>query len=428
MDHCLPAQRRGVAFISSYEKVFTVEIVSLKKVIFGLGSGLLLGVAAVTVLDERLVRPMRCDTPKLHFSLTHIKPQAYDIPVILLLPAHLDSAKKSTHFIDLSSAHSWPNLIRSRSQSFDVSLANQLLYNRPLAESEASMGESTLLHDDEQDLWNGIDSQSFALSYTPRAYKLARIATNPWKSNKVHRPVGGGKNRFEAPTPKEAPKKSVAVKKGLPAPAKRNVGKKGKSRKGIAIALKTMRGRRGKRLRVKGQGRLSQSISNAPLIHLKPIAPGAKIKPQKAYDSWKKLRKHPIFTWPLDPAHFWVSSEFGPRKKTNGAWALHAGVDLAAVRGTPVRASREGTVMKAAYSSGYGNYILIEHSKKYQTRYAHLDKILVKVGQKVCAGDCIGKVGATGFVRKSRWGSSGAHLHFEVYVWGKPKNPFSFLA
>ena len=71
---------------------------------------------------------------------------------------------------------------------------------------------------------------------------------------------------------------------------------------------------------------------------------------------------------------------------------------------------------------------MIAHNRKFKTRYAHLDKILVRVGENVCSGDCIGRVGATGFVRKSRRGGSASHLHFEVYMKGKPVNPFFFLA
>ena len=62
---------------------------------------------------------------------------------------------------------------------------------------------------------------------------------------------------------------------------------------------------------------------------------------------------------------------------------------------------------------------------KYRTRYAHLDKILVKVGKKVSQNQCIGKVGDTGFIRKK--GRDGSHLHFEVLAFGKQMNPLYVL-
>ena len=151
------------------------------------------------------------------------------------------------------------------------------------------------------------------------------------------------------------------------------------------------------------------------------------IKPATAHATWKKLHREALFAWPVAAEHFWVSSLFGPRK-LGGRHGFHAGLDMAAPRGTPVYAAGAGIIVEACFSAGYGNYILIAHNRKFKTRYAHLDKILVHVGQNVCSGDCIGRVGATGFVRKSRRGGSASHLHFEVYMKGKPVNPFFFLA
>ncbi len=152
-----------------------------------------------------------------------------------------------------------------------------------------------------------------------------------------------------------------------------------------------------------------------------------RIRPATADVSWKRLQREALFAWPLKAEDFWVSSLFGPRR-LGGRQGFHAGVDLAAVRGTPVYAASAGIILEACYSAGYGNYILIAHNRKFKTRYAHLDKILVYEGQSVSSGDCIGRVGATGFVRKSRRGGSASHLHFEVYMKGKPVNPFFFLA
>jgi len=132
-----------------------------------------------------------------------------------------------------------------------------------------------------------------------------------------------------------------------------------------------------------------------------------------------------LFAWPIDQSKFWLSSYFGPRRKPGGKWGFHYGLDMAALRGTPVKAAAGGNIIEARYARGYGKTVVVQHSRKYKTRYAHLDKILVKVGQKVKRGQLIGKVGDTGFVRKA--GKDASHLHFEVYAFGKRTNPMYFL-
>lgn len=132
-----------------------------------------------------------------------------------------------------------------------------------------------------------------------------------------------------------------------------------------------------------------------------------------------------IFSWPLDPSHFYFSSFFGPRKEPN-RWKFHKGLDMAAMKGTPVKAAAAGQVLQAhGDSRGYGNMILIAHDNHFVTRYAHLDKILVHVGQKVERGTIIGRVGATGNVRKM--GHDGSHLHFEVHLAGNVVNPLNYV-
>jgi murein DD-endopeptidase MepM/ murein hydrolase activator NlpD len=139
----------------------------------------------------------------------------------------------------------------------------------------------------------------------------------------------------------------------------------------------------------------------------------------------KKIKSDLALVWPIERSQFWISSHFGPRRKQDGSIGYHYGIDMAAVRGTPVYAAAAGVVVQAGYVSGYGNMIVVEHNSKYRTRYAHLDKILVKVGKKVSQNQCIGKVGDTGFIRKK--GRDGSHLHFEVLAFGKQMNPLYVL-
>jgi murein DD-endopeptidase MepM/ murein hydrolase activator NlpD len=132
------------------------------------------------------------------------------------------------------------------------------------------------------------------------------------------------------------------------------------------------------------------------------------------------------FIWPIDADKFWLSSLFGPRKRVDGTWGFHHGIDLAAIKGTLVKAARGGTVVEACFQTGYGNTVVVQHSDVLKTRYAHLHTIRAYVGQKVKQGAIVGTVGETGFIRKK--GKDGSHLHFEVYEKGKRINPMHCLS
>jgi len=119
------------------------------------------------------------------------------------------------------------------------------------------------------------------------------------------------------------------------------------------------------------------------------------------------------------PVNFkYISSSFNPRRlhPVTGQVRAHRGIDYAARTGTPVVASGNGKVIKAGYSKYNGNYVFISHGTQYVTKYLHLNKKLVKTGQKVKQGDKIGTVGSTGRV-------TGAHLHYEFLVNGVHRNP-----
>lgn len=116
-----------------------------------------------------------------------------------------------------------------------------------------------------------------------------------------------------------------------------------------------------------------------------------------------------------------ASSGFGRRKApTKGASTYHKGQDWATPVGTTVVASCGGRVSKAGWGSGYGYVIYIDHEDGRQTRYAHLSKILVKVGDYVKQGQKIALSGNTGI-------STGPHLHFEILINGKQVNPLKYL-
>ncbi|KHQ52169.1 Peptidase, M23/M37 family protein [Mameliella alba] len=120
------------------------------------------------------------------------------------------------------------------------------------------------------------------------------------------------------------------------------------------------------------------------------------------------------FASPLKDS-FRFTSGFGYR------WGrLHAGTDFAAPHGTPIYSTADGVVIHADWQSGYGRLVKIQHEFGIETRYAHMSKIRVKVGQRVSRGDRIGDMGNTGR-------STGTHLHYEVRVGGKPVNPMIYI-
>ena len=119
------------------------------------------------------------------------------------------------------------------------------------------------------------------------------------------------------------------------------------------------------------------------------------------------------------PVNFkYISSSFNPRRlhPVTKTVKPHNGIDYAARTGTPVVSAGNGKVVKAGYSKYNGNYVFISHGTQYVTKYLHLNKKLVKTGQKVKQGQKIGTVGATGRV-------TGPHLHYEFLVNGVHRNP-----
>lgn len=116
-----------------------------------------------------------------------------------------------------------------------------------------------------------------------------------------------------------------------------------------------------------------------------------------------------------------ITSGFGYRRDPfNGKGAMHAGIDFKGALGSPIFAAGGGRVTFAGWKSGYGQAIEITHGNGILTRYAHLSRIGVKIGQRVAAGSTIGGLGSTGR-------STGPHLHFEVRINDRAVNPRPFL-
>lgn len=117
-----------------------------------------------------------------------------------------------------------------------------------------------------------------------------------------------------------------------------------------------------------------------------------------------------------------LRSGVGVRSNPFGGSSLeyHKGQDIAAPTGTPVNATADGVVVVAGWVKGYGNGIYIDHGNGITTRYGHLSRIDVVVGQSVRQGGHLGLVGSTGR-------STGPHLHYEVRINGEPTSPLQYL-
>ena len=125
--------------------------------------------------------------------------------------------------------------------------------------------------------------------------------------------------------------------------------------------------------------------------------------------------------WTVPCTYTYLRSPFGYRwHPTTGKWSMHYGVDFAAPKGTPIYATRSGTITIATYSSTAGNYVQINHGDGYASVYMHMTNYVVKVGQYVKAGELIGYVGSTGR-------STGPHLHFGISYLGTYYNPMDYL-
>jgi len=112
-----------------------------------------------------------------------------------------------------------------------------------------------------------------------------------------------------------------------------------------------------------------------------------------------------------------ITSDFGMRlHPIFKRYRKHPGIDFAAKPGAPIYATADGVVKLSKFNGGYGNCVFIDHLYGFESRYGHMQKILVRRGQRVKRGDKIGLVGKTGV-------ATAPHLHFEVHYKGKEVNP-----
>ena len=142
----------------------------------------------------------------------------------------------------------------------------------------------------------------------------------------------------------------------------------------------------------------------------------------EAYDSLSSHQARYAATPSVMPTKGWLTSAFA-RERVHPILHLarpHEGIDVSAPMGTEIEAPASGVVTNVSWVEGYGNMLTIDHGYGLVTRYAHCSKILVERGQRVKRGQKIANVGSTGL-------STGPHLHYEVWVNGKPANPMKYV-
>ena len=119
----------------------------------------------------------------------------------------------------------------------------------------------------------------------------------------------------------------------------------------------------------------------------------------------------------------YISSGYGQRDASISGWGFHGGIDITGggFMGTPIYATRAGTVIAANYgTTGYGNYVIIDHGDGFTSLYGHCSTLAVSAGQQVSKGQHIANAGESG-------NADGAHLHFEIRYNGEKQNPLNYV-
>ncbi|MCO5129201.1 MAG: M23 family metallopeptidase [Xanthobacteraceae bacterium] len=162
-----------------------------------------------------------------------------------------------------------------------------------------------------------------------------------------------------------------------------------------------------------------------------PVKPGALTGPfeqqlsrvslsRAQYDQLSKTLAQVPYRTPI-LGEIELSSHFGVRSDPfMGRPAMHTGLDIRASTGDQVRATANGRVVSAGWAGGYGRMVEIDHGNGLSTRYGHMSRISVKVGDHIRIGQIVGEVGSTGR-------STGPHLHYETRIDGEPVDPQRFL-
>jgi len=139
----------------------------------------------------------------------------------------------------------------------------------------------------------------------------------------------------------------------------------------------------------------------------------------RSYEQVLRERGYTPTIWPVDGK---LEGGFGGRRNPFGGpgYEFHTGQDIEAPMGTPVVAGASGRIAFVGWQNGYGQLVIVDHGGGLSTRYGHLSRIDVDLGQAVSRGQLLGRVGSTGR-------STGPHLHYEVRINDEAVNPLQYL-
>jgi murein DD-endopeptidase MepM/ murein hydrolase activator NlpD len=168
----------------------------------------------------------------------------------------------------------------------------------------------------------------------------------------------------------------------------------------------------------------SESSYSTLVIRIDEAIKDSNLKEQSVIELWELLsdRQSLLAATPsMKPSRGPIGSRFGFRVDPfNGKQRMHAGLDIVASPGTPVRSPADGVVSFSGWDDQYGKLVSIDHGYGVLTRYGHNSQLYVQVGQKVTKYDVISAVGSTGR-------STGPHLHYEVRINGIPVDPANYI-
>jgi murein DD-endopeptidase MepM/ murein hydrolase activator NlpD len=188
--------------------------------------------------------------------------------------------------------------------------------------------------------------------------------------------------------------------------------------------------KRGDQMRLLAGLPVSDSVGTTPSVGTNPVGIDTLIRRAndlsasfaEVSDRLSKNVERLASTPSIMPTTGWLSSEFS-RSRFHPILHKarpHEGIDLAAPYGTPVVAPAAGAVERVTQQTGYGLVLEIDHGNGVETKYAHLSRVLVHVGQRVTRGEPIAAIGNSGL-------STGPHLHYEVHVNGKVVDPLTYV-
>ncbi|WP_027339248.1 peptidoglycan DD-metalloendopeptidase family protein [Halonatronum saccharophilum] len=166
--------------------------------------------------------------------------------------------------------------------------------------------------------------------------------------------------------------------------------------------------------------RVGQEIKIPQLILNMPSSSNVQPSSNSSRNSSREERntRKSEYIWPVRGR---ITSGFGYRiHPITNQRHFHGGIDIAVPKGTPVKASRTGTVLSSGWIRGFGETVTIDHGDGIVTLYAHNSRLLVRPGQRVNQGDIISKAGSTGV-------STGPHVDFRILIDNEPVNPMEYL-